>query len=54
MGLGQTGEGLHLTVVSDEETHRLAPSMAFVEDSVPYLLLRNNSDDLTLVVVKQQ
>jgi hypothetical protein len=43
LDLGQTGQGLHLTVISDEETHELASSMAFLEDSLPCLLLRNNS-----------
>jgi uncharacterized membrane protein len=27
--LGQSGQGFHLTVVSDLQPHRLAPSMTF-------------------------
>ena len=45
--LGQASEGCHLTVVSDVQPHRWAPSMAFLGDSLPDFLLRNNSIVIT-------
>src|SRR5467141_2988008 len=45
LGLGQAGQGFHLAIVSHLQTHRWAPSMVF-EDSLPHLLLRNNSNSL--------
>jgi hypothetical protein len=46
--LGQAGQGFHLAIVSDVQTHRRAPSRVF-EDSLPYLLLRNNSNEMYLL-----
>src|SRR5438132_493496 len=43
LGLGQAGQGFHLTIVSDLQPHRWTPSMVF-KDSLPHLLLRNNSN----------
>src|SRR5712692_3616236 len=43
LGLGQTGEGFPLTIVSDLDLHRWAPSMVFLEYSLPDSLLGNNS-----------
>jgi hypothetical protein len=40
--LGQAGQGFHLTIVSDVQPQWWAPSR-FFEESLPHLLLRNNS-----------
>jgi hypothetical protein len=39
---GQAGQGFHLAIVSDLQTHQQAPSRVF-EESLPHSLLRNNS-----------
>jgi hypothetical protein len=49
LGLGSSSEGFHLTVISALPSHWWAPSMAFVEDSLPDSLLRNNSNLWALV-----
>ena len=40
--LGQPGQGFHLAIVSDVQSHRQAPSRVF-EGSLPHSLLGNNS-----------